>query len=92
MTSRFYRPAMGELLADKPRLGVAVAFYLLYVAGLLVLAVIPAVERGSLPRAAMLGAIAGLLAYGTYDLTNHATLRGWPWQITLVDMVWGTLL
>lgn len=92
MTSRFYRPALGDLLADKPRLGVAVVFYLLYVAGLLLLAVIPAVERGSLARAAMVGAITGLMAYGTYDLTNHATLRGWPWQVTLVDMTWGTFL
>jgi uncharacterized membrane protein len=92
MTSRFYRPAMGELLAPKPNLAAAVAFYLLYVSGVLLLAVIPAIEKGGMAKAATLGAIVGLLAYGTYDLTNHATLKDWPLRVTLVDMVWGTLL
>jgi len=92
MTPRFYRPAMGDLLADKPRFLAAAAFYVLYISCVLVLAVLPALERGGLARAAMLGAVAGLLAYGTYDLTNHATLRQWPIRLTLVDMAWGTVL
>lgn len=92
MTSRFYRPAMGDLLADKPRFAAAAAFYVLYITGVLVLAVLPALKEGGLGRAAMLGAIVGLMAYGTYDLTNHATLRQWPLRLTLVDMAWGTVL
>lgn len=92
MGPRFYRPAIGELLADKPRFAAAAVFYLLYISCVLVLAVLPALERGGLARAAVLGAIVGLLAYGTYDLTNHATLKVWPVRLTLVDMVWGTLL
>lgn len=92
MTSRFYRPAMGDMLADKPRLGAAAAFYVLYITGVLVLAVLPALKDGGLARAAFLGAAIGLFAYGTYDLTNHATLRQWPLRLTLVDMAWGTVL
>ncbi|MDG2002557.1 MAG: DUF2177 family protein [Novosphingobium sp.] len=92
MTSRFYRPALGDLLADKPRFGPAVAFYLLYITCVLVLAVLPALDKGGLAKAAALGAIVGLLAYGTYDLTNHATLKEWPVRLTLVDMAWGTFL
>ncbi|MCX7865338.1 MAG: DUF2177 family protein [Novosphingobium sp.] len=92
MVSRFYRPAIGHLLADKPNVSAAVAFYLLYVTGIVVLAVLPALERGGLGKAAMLGALVGLLAYGTYDLTNHATLKDWPLRLTLVDMAWGTIV
>lgn len=92
MTSRFYRPAIGTMLADKPNLVAAAIFYLLYITGVVLLAVLPALEKGSLARAAALGAVVGLLAYGTYDLTNHATLKDWPVRLTLVDMAWGAVL
>ncbi|OCC22895.1 hypothetical protein MB02_14080 [Croceicoccus estronivorus] len=92
MTARFYRPAMGDMLADKPRFLAAAAFYILYITGLLVLAVLPAVKEGGPGRAALLGAVVGLLAYGTYDLTNQATLREWPLRLTVIDMAWGTVL
>jgi len=92
MAPRFYRPAIGDMLAAKPNFIAAAIFYLLYVTGILVLAVLPALEKGSLAKAAALGAFVGLFAYGTYDLTNHATLKDWPARLTLVDMVWGTVL
>jgi uncharacterized membrane protein len=92
MAPRFYRPALGEMLAAKPNLVAAAFFYVLYVTGILVLAVLPAVEKGGLVKAAALGAFVGLFAYGTYDLTNHATLKDWPARLTLVDMAWGTML
>lgn len=92
MASRFYRPALGEMLAEKPNLAAAAVFYVLYVTGILVLAVLPALEKGGFGRAAMLGAFVGLFAYGTYDLTNHATIRDWPLRLTVVDMFWGTIL
>lgn len=92
MASRLYRPAMGRLMADEPSLLPAALFYLLYVAGIVVFAVQPALGSGRWTTALMLGAFLGLVAYGTYDLTNHATLRDWPVVITVVDLAWGTLL
>ncbi|MGB4442371.1 MAG: DUF2177 family protein [Coriobacteriia bacterium] len=69
-TRRFYQPYAGALLSDQSKLGVAAAFYLAYVVGVV--------------------ALFGFLAYATYDLTNLATLRGWAWQVTAIDLVWGT--
>lgn len=88
---RLYRPRMGALLLDPPRLGVAGGFYLLYVAGVVVFAVLPALREGDWTRATWAGALLGLVAYGTYDMTNLATLRGFPASIAVIDMVWGTV-
>lgn len=87
---RLYRPAIGELLAPEPNLRIAVVFYLVYVSGIVFLAVAPALREGSAIRAATSGAVLGLVAYATYDLTNQATLRIWPLHITLIDLAWGT--
>lgn len=87
---RLYRPAIGELLAPQPNLRVAVLFYLIYVGGIVFLAVTPALRDGSALRAAVSGAVLGLVAYATYDLTNQATLRVWPAHLTLIDLAWGT--
>ncbi len=92
MTPRLYRPLLGDLLTPRPHLAAAGAFYLIYVTGLVVLAVIPAFERGGLARAALYGAIVGLVAYGTYDLTNQATMRGWNIRVTLADLAWGMIV
>jgi uncharacterized membrane protein len=89
-TSRFYKPKLGAMLLDKPNLPVAGIFYLAYVVGILVFAVLPALDKGDYTRAIWAGALFGFLAYGTYDLTNQATLVGWPIAITIVDMAWGT--
>lgn len=91
-TPRIYRPQLGDLLAPQPRLAVAAGFYLLYVVGILALAVVPGLGEGSMVGALWRGALFGFLAYATYDLTNLATIRGWPWPMSLVDMVWGTTL
>jgi uncharacterized membrane protein len=69
-----------------------VAFYLLYVVGVLALAVVPGLRAEALSDALWRGALFGFLAYGTYDLTNLATLRGWAWQVSVVDMIWGAVL
>lgn len=88
-----YRRLLSDLLLDGFRLGPAIAFYLLYVAGIVLMAVYPALrEGGGWQAAALNGAILGLIAYGTYDLTNQATLKTWSLQITLMDMAWGTFL
>ncbi len=88
----FYRRQLGALLRPDVQWWAAVGFYLLFVAGVLVLAVLPALERQSPGRAAVLGALLGLVAYATYDLTNLATVRGFPLVVAAVDLVWGTLL
>ena len=87
-----YQQGMGHLMAEQPRLGVALAFYLMYALGLVVLAVLPAAESGGVWRASMNGALLGAFAYATYDLTNLATLRGWPVWLAAMDIAWGTLV
>jgi len=88
----FYRQQVGFLLSDRPNWWAAIAFYLLFVAGLLIFAVLPGLQSGSLRKALLLGAFFGLVSYATYDLTNLATVKNWPWVVTLVDMAWGALL
>jgi uncharacterized membrane protein len=91
-TSRIYQPYLGDLLSPKPNLPVAAAFYLVYVVGVLALAVIPGLREGAIAGALWRGALFGLLAYATYDLTNLATIQGWAWQVSVIDMIWGTTL
>lgn len=95
-TSRVYQPYLGTapdgLLSAKPNLPVAAVFYLFYVVGILALAVIPGLREGALMGAVWRGALFGLLAYATYDLTNLATIEGWAWQVSVIDMIWGTVL
>ena len=92
VATRFYREQLGHMMLEKPLLGVAFAFYALYAVGIVVFAVMPAVREDSWRNAALLGALLGLVAYGTYDLTNLATLKGWPVTMTFVDMAWGMVL
>jgi uncharacterized membrane protein len=90
MAEPIYRARIGHLMReDGFLLAPAVVFYLLYLIGILLLAQLPARHwQGALWR----GAVFGLCAYGTYDLTNHATLRDWPTIVTLIDLAWGTAL
>jgi len=88
----FYRQHLGALLRPDVQWWAAAAFYLLFLGGVLVLAVLPALERQSAGRAVALGALLGFVAYATYDLTNLATLRGFPPVVAAVDLVWGTVL
>lgn len=87
-----YRAEIGDLLLERPNLAVAGLFYLLFVVGVVVLAVLPAVETGEWLRALLYGAVLGLVAYGTYDITNLSTLRGWSGLVTVADLAWGTAL
>jgi uncharacterized membrane protein len=88
----FYRRHLGPLMAERPNWAAAVAFYLLYVVGVTVFAALPGAEAESLTDAAWRGGLFGLVAYATYDLTNAATLRGWPWIVVAIDMAWGAIL
>jgi len=87
-----YRRELGTLLLDKPNLPIAGVFYLLFVVGIVVLAILPALNGGTWINALLLGAVLGLVAYGTYDITNLSTLRNWSLTVTLADLAWGTAL
>ncbi len=88
----FYRQHLGFLMADAPNWAAAGLFYVLYAIGVAVFATQPGVDAGSPLTAVWRGALFGLVAYATYDLTNMATLRGWPTVVTVVDLAWGTAL
>lgn len=88
---KLYQEQLGSLLGPTKILP-AVIFYLLYLAGILFFAVYPAIEKGSLTHALIAGGFLGLLCYGTYDLTNLATIKDWPALITVIDLVWGTFV
>lgn len=92
MSDRLYRPVLGPLLAPQFALAPAIAFYVIYVGGLVVLAVVPAIRSGAPMQALRDGAALGFVAYATYDLTNQATLSHWSTVLTVADMCWGTIL
>ena len=92
IANRFYSNELGDLLLDRPNIGVAIGFYLMYVVGIVIFAVAPALKIGSLQYAVIYGALFGLFAYATYDLTNLATLRNWSPTVSFVDLAWGTFL
>jgi uncharacterized membrane protein len=88
----FYRNQLGDLMLPQPNLGIAAIFYLFFAVAIALLAVTPALGAGSLPRALIFGAVLGLAAYGTYDITNLSTLKNWPVLVSFVDMGWGTVV
>lgn len=88
----FYQQQLGFLMAPNPNWFVAVLFYLLFVGGLLFFVVIPGLNANSLKATLLKAALFGLITYATYDLTNLATLKDWPVLLSIVDMLWGTIL
>lgn len=88
----FYFGRLGGLLLEKPNMGAAAAFYAVYVVGIVIFAVAPALREGSAITALLYGALFGFFAYATYDMTNYATLKNWSLTVSLVDTVWGTCL
>lgn len=93
MTSRFYSKQLGGLLSEKANFLAAGMFYAIYVIGVLVLIVNPALEhKYSDLKTFASGALLGLVAYATYDLTNQATIKNWPATVTIVDILWGAFL
>ena len=92
IAKKLYAQHLGYLMAEKPRLLAALAFYLLFVLGLQGFVVNPALAAESYTAALFSGMLVGLIAYATYDLTNLATVRGWPVLITAVDLVWGSFV
>jgi uncharacterized membrane protein len=86
----FYQQGIGHLMAERPNLAAAALFYAVFALGLVVFAIAPHAATAGWPKAAWSGALFGFFAYATYDLTNLATLRGWPLGLSAVDMAWGT--
>ncbi len=87
-----YHRALGAVMAENPNMTAAVVFYLVYIAGILIFAVRPALGSGDWKTAALFGALFGFFAYATYDLTNLATLKVWSLKVSIIDIVWGTFL
>lgn len=93
MFTRLYKPEVGEMMINGGfRMGPAIAFYLLYIIGMLYFAVMPALASGRWQAALLQGAVLGFLCYMTYDLTNYATLKVWSLKVTIADVIWGTFL
>jgi uncharacterized membrane protein len=88
----FYRENLGQLLSPNINWTAAIIFYLLFIGGLVVFVISPAVEKNSLVHALIYGALFGLITYATYDLTNLATLKDWSLTVTIVDLIWGMVL
>jgi uncharacterized membrane protein len=92
IAKKLYADKLGYLMAPKANLIAALLFYLLFVAGLMVFVVNPALTAGSWTHALLRGFLFGLVTYATYDLTNLATVKDWPLLITVIDLVWGTFV
>ncbi|MBN2595377.1 DUF2177 family protein [Labilibaculum sp.] len=87
-----YRKFLGGFLADDVNWTAAFIFYFIYVAGISIFAIYPAVNKGSVYHAVLMGALFGFFTYATYDLTNLATLKDWPLPIVIIDIIWGAVL
>ena len=88
----FYRGQIGTLMKSDVNWTAAIIFYLIFILGLVVFVITPAVERGSWTHALLFGALFGFVCYSTYDLTNLAVAKDWPLLVTIVDMAWGAVL
>jgi uncharacterized membrane protein len=92
IAKNIYKDQIGFLMTDTVRWGAAVAFYLLYLFGLTLFATLPSLRLNSLSMALFYGAVFGLVCYATYDLTNLATIKGWPVKIVCYDLLWGAFI
>ncbi len=92
VAKNFYKSQIGFLMRPDINWTAAISFYLLFIVGLVLFVIAPAVDKSSWMQALFLGAFFGFITYATYDLTNLATLKDWPLLVTIVDLAWGTVL
>lgn len=92
IAKNFYRDQIGFLMKSNINWIAAIIFYLLFIVGLVIFVIAPAVQRGSWVYALLFGALFGFITYATYDLTNLATVKDWPLLVTVVDLAWGAAL
>lgn len=88
----FYQKELGHLLSPNVNWTAAIIFYLMFIAGMIIFVISPALEKNSWTHALIYGALFGLITYATYDLTNLATLKDWSLTVAIVDMIWGMVL
>ncbi len=88
----FYHRLLGDLLSQRVNWPAAIAFYMIYIVGLMIFCIVPALGRESLVNAVVLGGLYGFFTYATYELTNYALIRGWPAALVPVDIAWGVAL
>jgi len=92
VAKKFYWEQLGGLLKENVNWAAALIFYLIYIVGIFIFSILPAVENDSVKHAIFYGALFGFFAYATYDLTNLATLKGFPLKVVFVDILWGIVL
>lgn len=92
IAKNFYRIQIGHLMKSDVNWTAAIIFYLIFIVGLVVFVISPAVEKNSWMHALLFGALFGLVCYATYDLTNLAVAKDWPLLVTIVDLIWGAVL
>jgi len=92
IAKNLYNRHLGPLLAERVNWTAALVFYLLFIIGIFIFAIMPAVAKNDWQQALLYGALFGFFTYATYDLTNLATLRHWPLTIALIDITWGAVL
>lgn len=92
VAKNFYQKHIGFLMSPDIKWIAAIIFYLIFIAGLVIFVITPAVEKNSWKHAILFGGLFGMITYATYDLTNLATLKDWPVIVTIVDLIWGTVL
>ncbi len=92
VAKNLYAQQLGYLMKTNVNWVAALLFYFLFIVGVVIFVLQPAVEKNSLVMALSLGALFGLITYATYDLTNLATIKDWPLSITIIDLIWGTSL
>ncbi len=92
VAKNFYRSRIGFLMKDRTNWGAAILFYCIFIIGLVVFVLLPAVEKSSWVHALLFGGLFGVICYATYDLTNLAVAKDWPLSVTIVDMLWGGVI
>lgn len=92
VAKNFYRQKLGFIFTGEVRWAAAVIFYLIYIAGILYFAIEPGLNGGGWQIALLNGVLFGLMCYATYDLTNMATIKQWPFVVVVVDIIWGMVL
>jgi uncharacterized membrane protein len=92
IAKNMYQKFLGGFITDKVNWTPALIFYLIYVVGISIFAIYPAVNKGSASNAILMGALFGIFTYATYDLTNLATMKDWPLNIVFIDILWGAFL
>ncbi len=92
VAKKFYRNHLGFILSPEVNWWAAISFYMIYIAGIIIFAVVPALEKESLTKALLWGCMYGFFTYATYDLTNMATIKNWPFKVVMVDIIWGVFL